>query len=107
MNHIHTISFVTPERVVLSTDSSLHYFNQLNQDNFNVIVSRFDEEPLKMHWFSEQRAVYRSRTGFETPVHRSDLQASVRAVGQPEHHRRDSGFAPAWQRDAHRRGQIG
>ncbi|QMV41276.1 sensor histidine kinase [Cohnella cholangitidis] len=71
LNHIRTISFVTPDSYVLSTDSSLAHYDQLDRKNYNYIVNQFNEEPLKMHWLNNSQAIYQSKAGFNTPVHAS------------------------------------
>ncbi|WP_373233096.1 hypothetical protein [Cohnella sp.] len=49
LNHIRTISFVTSDSFVLSTDSSLSHYDQLDRINYSYIVKQFNKEPLKMH----------------------------------------------------------
>ena len=71
LNHIRMITFVTPDHHVLSTDNSLHNFNQLEQENFNYIVDLINDKPLKMQWLNNNKAIYQSKIGFNTPVHAS------------------------------------
>lgn len=75
LNHIRSVIFVTSDYHVLSTDNSLQSFEQLEQSNFKYIIGQFDEKPLNMLWFNNERAIYQSKSGFETPV-----QASVTAA---------------------------
>lgn len=71
LNHVQMITFVTPDHYVLSTDSSLQDYSQLEQENLQYIEEQFRNNPLKMHWLSNNRAIYQSKTGFKTPVHAS------------------------------------
>lgn len=75
LNHIRTVSFVTADCHVLSTDSSMNAFSKLNQQNFDYIVALFDAEPLKMYWVGSRRTIYQTQTGFDSPVHASATAA--------------------------------
>lgn len=75
LEHIRAIYFITSNHHVLSTDPSFHSMSQADQANYELVVREVDRRPLKMSWFSDQKAIFRAKDGFQTPV-----KASVTAV---------------------------
>ncbi|SDD84526.1 Histidine kinase-, DNA gyrase B-, and HSP90-like ATPase [Paenibacillus sp. UNCCL117] len=68
LDHVRAVYLVTPNRTVLSTDNAFQSYEQLDLENFNHIVEQIRQQPLKMSWFSDKRAIYRAKDGFKTPV---------------------------------------
>ncbi|WP_187274107.1 sensor histidine kinase [Paenibacillus sp. N3.4] len=75
LDHIRDIYLVTADHQVLSTNTSLYAFDQIDAGHFRYIMDQLESEPLKMNWFSDKWAIFRSQEGFQTPIH-----ASVTAV---------------------------
>jgi two-component system sensor histidine kinase YesM len=75
LDHIRDIYLVTTDHQVLSTNTLFYSFHQIEADNFRYIVDQLENQPLKMNWFSDKWAIFRSQEGFQTPIH-----ASVTAV---------------------------
>jgi two-component system sensor histidine kinase YesM len=68
LDHIRAVYFVTPDKIVLSTENTYQWAKQMNEENYRHIIENVDSKPLKMNWFSERRAAFRPPSGFETSV---------------------------------------
>ncbi|MDB4865807.1 MAG: sensor histidine kinase [Cohnella sp.] len=75
LDHIRAVYFVTPERIVLSTDNTYQWSKQMDEANYRYIVQEIGKRPLKMNWFSDRRVVFRANSGFETSVRDSVVAA--------------------------------
>ncbi|WP_169306730.1 cache domain-containing sensor histidine kinase [Cohnella pontilimi] len=75
LDHIRAVYFVTPERIVLSTDNTYQWAKQMDKENYRYIIQQIASRPLKMNWFSDRRAAFRSDSGFETSVRDSVVAA--------------------------------
>ncbi|UJF34869.1 sensor histidine kinase [Paenibacillus hexagrammi] len=71
LDHIRDIYLITADHQMLSTNTALYSFQQVEQDHYRYIVDQVEDSPLKMSWFSDKWAIYRSQEGFQTPLHPS------------------------------------
>jgi two-component system sensor histidine kinase YesM len=75
LDHIQAVYFVTPERIVLSTDNTFELDKQMDAANFKYIIDEIEKQPLNMNWFSDRRVVFRANSGFESSVRDSVVAA--------------------------------
>ncbi|MFB9273766.1 cache domain-containing sensor histidine kinase [Cohnella cellulosilytica] len=68
LDHIQTVYFITPDKIVLSTDNTYQWAKQMNEENYRQIIETVDGNPLKMNWFGARGAAFRPTSGFETSV---------------------------------------
>ncbi|WP_123042902.1 sensor histidine kinase [Cohnella candidum] len=68
LDHIQAVYFVTPDKIVLSTDNTYQWAKQMDEANYRRILDTVDRNPLKMFWFSENQAAFRPTSGFQTSV---------------------------------------
>ncbi len=78
MNQVRSVSFITPDHVVLSTENFLQSYSQINQQRFEEIVRAVNEEPLRIHWFSDEYKLTDTQSGFDSSIR--DSVTAVRRV---------------------------
>ena len=79
LEHIRAIYFVTSSKDVLSTENLFYSFEQVNRVNYQFMTDQLEKQPLKMSWFSDNRAIYRPKNSYESPV-RASVTASRRLI---------------------------
>lgn len=76
---VRAVHLITPNKTVLSSDNTFQHFDQVDMENYLHIVEQIERQPLKMSWFSDKWAIYKTREGFETPV-RDSVTAARKLV---------------------------
>jgi Predicted signal transduction protein with a C-terminal ATPase domain len=76
---VRAVHLITPNKTVLSSDNTFQEFGQADIGNYVHIVEQIEKQPLKMRWFSDKWAIYKSREGFETPL-RDSVTAARKLV---------------------------
>ncbi|WP_041048464.1 sensor histidine kinase [Gordoniibacillus kamchatkensis] len=71
LDHIRDIYLITANQQVLSTNKLFYSFDQIESGHFRYIVDQLENQPLKMNWFSDKWAIFRSQEGFQTPIRES------------------------------------
>ncbi len=79
LEYIRAISFITSDRTVLSTENSFYAYEQVDHANYQFVIDQVEDKSLKMNWFSEKRAIYSPKDGFQTPV-RASVTAARRLI---------------------------
>jgi len=79
LEHIRAIYLVTASHEVLSTESFLYSYDQVDRANYEYVLAQMEKQPLKMNWFSDSRSIYQPKDGFQTPV-RTSVTAARRLI---------------------------
>ncbi|NOV01448.1 sensor histidine kinase [Paenibacillus planticolens] len=79
LEHIRAIYFITANHDVLSTENLFYSYDQVDRENYKIVLDQIENQPLKMNWFTDKKSIYRPKDGFETPV-RASVTAARRLI---------------------------